>query len=112
MTKQVENTNIGRPKGSPNKATAAVREAIAVFAEGNAHKLQEWLDDIAMGVGGNKPDPAKAADLYLRAIEYHIPKLARTEVTGQDGGALQFSNMDDSELDEKIKAALTALNGR
>lgn len=112
MTKQVENTNIGRPKGSPNKATAAVREAIAVFAEGNAHKLQEWLDDIAMGVGGNKPDPAKAADLYLRAIEYHIPKLARTEVTGQDGGALQFSNMDDSELDEKIKVALTALNGR
>jgi hypothetical protein len=112
MTKQVENNGIGRPKGSPNKATAAVREAIAVFAEGNAHKLQEWLDDIAMGVGGNKPDPAKAADLYLRAIEYHIPKLARTEVTGQDGGALQFSNMDDSELDEKIKAALTALNGR
>lgn len=112
MTKQVENNGIGRPKGSPNKATAAVREAIAVFAEGNAHKLQEWLDDIAMGVGGNKPDPAKAADLYLRAIEYHIPKLARTEVTGQDGGALQFSNMDDSELDEKIKVALTALNGR
>ena len=112
MTKQVENNGIGRPKGSPNKATAAVREAIAVFAEGNAHKLQEWLDDIAMGVGGNKPDPAKAADLYLRAIEYHIPKLARTEVTGHDGGALQFSHMDDSELDEKIKAALTALNGR
>ncbi len=112
MTKQVSNSQFGRPKGSPNKATAAVREAIAVFAEGNAHKLQEWLDDIAMGVGGNKPDPAKAADLYLRAIEYHIPKLARTEVTGQDGGALQFSNMDDSELDQKIKAALTALNGR
>ena len=93
MTKQVENTNIGRPKGSPNKATAAVREAIAVFAEGNAHKLQEWLDDIAMGVGGNKPDPAKAADLYLRAIEYHIPKLARTEMTGVDGGPVQVSGI-------------------
>ena len=93
MTKQVENTNIGRPKGSPNKATAAVREAIAVFAEGNAHKLQEWLDDIAMGVGGNKPDPAKTADLYLRAIEYHIPKLARTEMTGVDGGPVQVSGI-------------------
>ena len=84
---------MGRPKGSPNKATAAVREAIAVFAEGNAHKLQEWLDDIAMGVGGNKPDPAKAADLYLRAIEYHIPKLARTEMTGVDGGPVQVSGI-------------------
>lgn len=93
MTKQVENSNMGRPKGSPNKATAAVREAIAVFAEGNAHKLQEWLDDIAMGVGGNKPDPAKAADLYLRAIEYHIPKLARTEMTGPGGGPVQVSGI-------------------
>jgi hypothetical protein len=93
MTKQVENNGMGRPKGSPNKATAAVREAIAVFAEGNAHKLQEWLDDVAMGVGGNKPDPAKAADLYLRAIEYHIPKLARTEMTGVDGGPVQVSGI-------------------
>lgn len=95
MNKQPLNTSSagGRPKGSPNRATAAVREAIAVFAEGNAHKLQEWLDDVAMGVGGNKPDPAKAADLYLRAIEYHIPKLARTEVTGQDGGPVEVSGI-------------------
>jgi hypothetical protein len=93
MNKQPENIGGGRPKGSPNKATAAVREAIAVFAEGNAHKLQEWLDDVAMGVGGNKPDPAKAADLYLRAIEYHIPKLARTEMTGPDGGPVQVSGI-------------------
>jgi len=111
MTKQVENNGMGRPKGSPNKATAAVREAIAVFAEGNAHKLQEWLDDVAMGVGGNKPDPAKAADLYLRAIEYHIPKLARTELTGKDGGALEVANLSEDELDAKIKAAMSALNG-
>ena len=93
MNKQPENNGGGRPKGSPNKATAAVREAIAVFAEGNAHKLQEWLDDVANGVGGNKPDPAKAADLYLRAIEYHIPKLARTEMTGVDGGPVQVSGI-------------------
>jgi hypothetical protein len=31
-------------------------------------------------------DPGKAADLYLKAIEYHIPKLARSEQTGPDGG--------------------------
>jgi hypothetical protein len=93
MNKQLENIGAGRPKGSPNKATAAVREAIAVFAEGNAHKLQEWLDDVANGVGGNRPDPAKAADLYLRAIEYHIPKLARTEMTGPDGGPVHVSGI-------------------
>jgi hypothetical protein len=90
MNKQLENIGAGRPKGSPNKATTAVREAIAVFAEGNAHKLQEWLDDVAMGTGGNRPDPAKAADLYLRAIEYHIPKLARTELAGDADAPIEL----------------------
>jgi hypothetical protein len=92
MNKQSKNTG-GRPKGSPNRATADVRAAIAAFAEGNAYKLQDWLDRIADGSGGNKPDPGKAADLYLRAIEYHIPKLARTEVTGQDGGPVEVTNI-------------------
>ena len=90
MNKQLENIGGGRPKGSPNKSTAAVREAIAVFAEGNAHKLQQWLDDVAMGAGGNRPDPAKAADLYLRAIEYHIPKLARTELAGDADAPIEL----------------------
>jgi len=92
MNKQAEN-NKGRPKGSPNRATADVRAAIATFAEGNAHKLQEWLDSVAEGSGGNRPDPAKAADLYLRAIEYHIPKLARTEVTGNNGGPVEITGI-------------------
>ena len=92
MNKQHKNTG-GRPKGSPNRATADVRAAIAVFAEGNAHKLQEWLDRVAEGSEGVRPDPGKAADLYLRAIEYHIPKLARTEVTGQDGGPVEVSGI-------------------
>jgi hypothetical protein len=92
MNKQAEN-NKGRPKGSPNRATADVRAAIATFAEGNAHKLQEWLDRVAEGSGGIKPDPAKAADLYLRAIEYHIPKLARTEVTGNNGGPVEITGI-------------------
>ena len=65
----------GRPKGVPNKDTAAVREAIAAFAEANVEKLQIWLDAIA------EKNPDKAADLYLRALEYFTPKLARTETT-------------------------------
>jgi hypothetical protein len=63
----------GRPKGKPNKATAAVREAIARFAENNVEQLQSWLEKTA------EKNPEKAADLFLRALEYHIPKLARTE---------------------------------
>lgn len=69
-------------KGSPNKVTKSVREAIAIFAEANVEKMSEWLDAI--------DEPAKKMDLYLRALEYHVPKLARSEVTGKDGGAIQI----------------------
>jgi len=70
---------MGRAKGVPNKSTAAVREAIAKMAELNAPRFALWLDEVA------QKSPEKACDIYLRAIEYHIPKLARTEVTGTDG---------------------------
>jgi len=69
---------MGRAKGVPNKSTAAVREAIAKMAELNAPRFSNWLDQVAA------KSPEKACDIYLRAIEYHIPKLARTEVTGTD----------------------------
>jgi hypothetical protein len=52
-----------------------VQAAIAQFAEDNVEKLQEWLDRVAAR------DPAKAAELFVRVIEYHIPKLAGTDLT-------------------------------
>jgi hypothetical protein len=75
---------MGRAKGVPNKSTAAVREAIAKMAELNAPRFSNWLDQVAA------KSPEKACDIYLRAIEYHIPKLARTEVTGTDGQPVQM----------------------
>ena len=64
----------GRKKGVPNKATAAAREAIARFVDDNAGRMQAWLDAVA------KDDPEKAFQLLNSVIEYHVPKLARTEV--------------------------------
>lgn len=75
----------GRPKGSVNKATARVREAIANMADDNAENFGIWLAEVAA------KSPEKACDIYLRAIEYHIPKLARTEVTGADNGPVQIA---------------------
>lgn len=69
----------GRPPGTPNKATYMAREAIALFVDNNAYRLQEWLDRIA------DENPEKAFNLFQSVIEYHIPKLARTEMTGKDG---------------------------
>jgi hypothetical protein len=45
--------------------------------------MDRWLNEVA------QEDPYKALDLMNKLSEYHIPKLARTEVTGADGGAQQ-----------------------
>lgn len=76
------NAGKGRVKGVPNKVTADVRQAIARLAEGNVEKCQGWLDRIAI------EDPDKAFDLFLKMLEYHVPKLARSELTGKGGGAI------------------------
>jgi len=80
ITQNRGNAGKGRPPGSPNKATSAVREAIARMAEENSENFIGWLNQVAAS------NPEKACDIYLKAIEYHIPKLARTEVTGNDNG--------------------------
>jgi hypothetical protein len=56
-----------------------------------APKMVAWLQTVADGdeAKGVKADPGKAVDLVLKAAEYHIPKLARTEMTGPNGGPVQ-----------------------
>jgi len=64
----------GRKSGVPNKVTGDVKAAIAAFTSANVDKLDEWLNSIE--------DPAKRLDLYFKALEYTMPKLARTEHAG------------------------------
>lgn len=73
----------GSRKGVPNKATQTAREAIAKFVDGNADRLAGWLDEIAA------ESPEKAFRAFMDVVEYHVPKLARTELTGKDGGAME-----------------------
>ena len=72
----------GKPKGTLSKVTVDVRQAIAVFAQANVENMSVWLNEIE--------DPAKRLDLYLRAIEYHLPKLGRLEHTGAEGGPVEI----------------------
>ena len=91
----------GRPKGLPNKTTQDARAAIAAFVDGNAHRLTDWLDKVAEGDPEHdaKPNPAKAFELFQTVIEYHIPKLARTELTGDGGGPVMIVA---SSADERL----------
>jgi len=70
----------GRPKGTPNRATADVREAFATLLENNTTRLQEWLDATAA------EDPARALELITRLAEFVTPKLSRSQLRG-DGDA-------------------------
>ena len=82
------NLNVGRKPGVPNKSTTMAREAIARFVDGNAHKMQEWLEQVANGVKNDEnkyvvlPNPEKAFGMLQTVMEYHIPKLARVEQVG------------------------------
>ena len=95
------NLNVGRKKGAVNKSTKMAREAFAQLVDGNAHKLDEWLSMVAYGIpltdkDGNpiekdgvvayrvQPSPKDAIDLVQKIAEYHVPKLARTEVVGDE----------------------------
>ena len=95
----------GRVAGTPNKATSDARQAIASFVDGNAYRLTEWLDQVANGVkviemdGDDAvekyivpPNPAKAFDMFQSVVEYHVPKLARMEISGDDDKPLVIEN--------------------
>jgi hypothetical protein len=84
----------GRAKNTPNKATANAREAIARLVDGNTHRLEGWLDQIA-----KHPDhgPMAAWKCMMDVLEYHIPKLARTDVNVTGEVTLGGVRPDDVE---------------
>ena len=76
----------GRPKGARNKTSNRIREAYQNLVEMNLENMSGWIAEIAAD------DPNKAMDTMIKLSEYIIPKLARQELTGNDGEDL-FKNV-------------------
>lgn len=81
----------GRPKGRPNKVTAESKAFFQAFLERNVERVQGLWESVA------EDDPAKALSLLWDASERVIPKLGRTEVTGQDGQPIRIVRVDRVE---------------
>ena len=74
----------GRPKGSENKATSRFKENLNKLLEDNSENMVRWLEEIAA-------DSPKDAFAVLKDFsEYIHPKLARTELTGEDNSPLNI----------------------
>ena len=94
MESKVEKTRKktgGRVAGTPNKVTQEAREAVKALLDANLPYLQTWLQNTADGIFDDKtgkylvlPNPGKACDIVQNMVEYAVPKLARTEVVGDE----------------------------
>jgi hypothetical protein len=85
----------------PNKATTNAREAIARFVDGNSDQLQELLEEIRKVHG-----PKAAWDCIMDLVEYHVPKLQRTELTGKDGSPFQVTIVDPTRRADRAAVQL------
>ena len=75
----------GRQKGTPNKATAKLREASTDLLEDNMGQVQELFDKVA------EKNPQKALELMLKLSEFVLPKLRAIEVNNESEEAIHTS---------------------
>ena len=88
----------GRQKGTPNKATARLREAFTELLQDNMGRLQELLDKVA------EKNPQKALELLLKLSEFALPKLRAIEVNNESEEAKRTS-LDIRIIDSDVPFA-------
>jgi len=79
----------GRKKGAVNRTTKSAREQFTKLVEMNLDNATEWLQRVA------RKDPARAFDLLLRASEFVLPKLTRSEFHGPGGQPLPAGTVQE-----------------
>jgi hypothetical protein len=89
--------NGGRKAGVPNKVTQEARELVKQLLDANLPFLQSWIVSTAEGILDDKtgkyivqPNPAKACEIVQNLVEYSVPKLARTEVVGDEAKPIHY----------------------
>ena len=79
FTKGQRNPNAGRPAGAANKGIEALRKRISTLTERNYPRLSEALMRV------EADDPGKFVELYLKLLQYTLPKLESVQQTIEVG---------------------------
>ena len=85
----------GRPKGSKNKATLVLREAVNGFLEKNFEKVQERFNEL---------DARDQVKFYIDMLQFGLPKLKAVELSSE------FERLTDAELNHIIKELTDVAN--
>jgi hypothetical protein len=73
----------GRKPGSLNRSTEEMKLTIARATNNVLSTINTDLEEI------KKKDPAKALELAFKLLEYSLPKLSRTEMSGEINQKIQ-----------------------
>ena len=83
-------------------SVARMRWTMAQLVEDNADRVQEWIDLVAWVDG-----PKAALDIYIKLLEFAVPKLSRAEVSVEDGGKTRTAQLTMDQLQAIIREART-----
>ena len=99
---------VGRAKGTPNKITREIKEALINAAEMSKHSASKTLEGYALYLADNKPE------VFASLLGRLIPVQANVKHVGSVGASNITINMPLGEMinnfERRIKAAYTALD--
>ena len=87
----------GRPVGAINRSTEQAKLAIARIANRGLDNISEDLEKI------RKSDPIEAAKIYLKLLEYIVPKKTQMEISGEINQKIQQVSVQITQSTDAIK---------
>lgn len=85
----------GRPKGSPNKSTKEIREALQYMVEKQLDKLEDAFNKVY------EQDPGRFLSLYERFCNFVLPKQQSVEISNENAIDIRATIEDmKSKLDK------------
>jgi len=81
-------------KGSPNKATEDLRQRIDQLLSSQFDKVVAKLDEL---------EPREYIAAWIKLLEYGLPKLQRTEITGEISDGQPFADWSENEISKELE---------